>query len=87
MTAYTFLRVIVDHTGQIFNNLRQREVEFTATLMRDKVNRVMGTLVNLHVAICQKLMIFLLCIITTELLNFHWRLAWPVTQIEKVQCS
>ena len=64
MTAYTFLRVIVDHTGQIFNNLRQREVEFTATLMRDKVNRVTGTLVNLHVAICQKFMIFLLCIIT-----------------------
>lgn len=33
---YTFLRVIVDHTGQIFHSLRQREAEFIASLMRDK---------------------------------------------------
>ncbi|XP_060581601.1 integrator complex subunit 3-like, partial [Ruditapes philippinarum] len=36
MTVYTYLRVIVDHTGQIFHNLRQREAEFIASLVRDK---------------------------------------------------
>ncbi|WAR00982.1 INT3-like protein [Mya arenaria] len=39
---YTFLRVIVDHTGQIFHNLRQREAEFTASLLRDKWTECMG---------------------------------------------
>lgn len=36
MTVYTYLRVIVDHTGQLFHTLRQREAEFTATLLREK---------------------------------------------------
>ncbi|XP_052795999.1 integrator complex subunit 3-like [Mya arenaria] len=39
---YTFLRVIVYHTGQIFHNLRQREAEFTASLLRDKWTECMG---------------------------------------------
>lgn len=36
VTAYTYLRVIVDHSGNLFFNLRQREAEFTASLLRDK---------------------------------------------------
>lgn len=38
MTVYTYLRVIVDHTGQIFHSLRQREAEFIASLIREKVS-------------------------------------------------
>ncbi|XP_052276619.1 integrator complex subunit 3-like isoform X2 [Dreissena polymorpha] len=38
---YTYLRVIVDHTGQIFTNLRQRESEFAASLLRDKWSECM----------------------------------------------
>lgn len=34
--VYTFLRVIVDHTSPNFATLRQREVEFCITMLREK---------------------------------------------------
>ena len=37
MAVYTYLRVIVDHNAQMFHTMRQREAEFTATLLREKV--------------------------------------------------
>ena len=36
--VFTYLRVIVDHNGQVFANLRQREVEFCTALLREKVS-------------------------------------------------
>ena len=35
---YTFLRVIVDHGATMYATLRQREVEFCVSLMREKVS-------------------------------------------------
>ncbi|KAM7285580.1 integrator complex subunit 3 [Ixodes scapularis] len=34
--VYTFLRLIVDHGGQLFATLRQREVDFCISMLRDK---------------------------------------------------
>ena len=34
---YTYLRIIVDHGAAVFATLRQREVEFCVSLMREKV--------------------------------------------------
>ncbi|KAI0237347.1 Integrator complex subunit 3 [Lamellibrachia satsuma] len=36
IALYTFLRVIVDHGNRMFHNLRQREVEFCISLLREK---------------------------------------------------
>jgi len=38
IALYTYLRVIVDHGGPIFAQLRQREVNFCVSLMRQRVN-------------------------------------------------
>ena len=38
LTLYSYLRVIVDHGGPIFAQLRQREVDFCVSLMRQRVN-------------------------------------------------
>ena len=35
--VYTYLRLIVDHKDSAFSMLRQREVEFCVTLLREKV--------------------------------------------------
>ena len=40
LSLYTYLRVIVDHGGPIFAQLRQREVDFCVSLMRQRVNIV-----------------------------------------------
>ena len=37
MAVYTYLRVIVDHNAQMFHTMRQREAEFTASILREKV--------------------------------------------------
>ncbi|KAK3097008.1 hypothetical protein FSP39_005554 [Pinctada imbricata] len=34
--VFTYLRVIVDHNGQVYANLRQREVDFCISLLREK---------------------------------------------------
>ncbi|XP_077989052.1 integrator complex subunit 3-like [Glandiceps talaboti] len=36
VVVYTYLRLIEDHSGQLLANLRQREVEFCVSLMREK---------------------------------------------------
>jgi len=38
LALYSYLRVIVDHGGPIFAQLRQREVDFCVSLMRQRVN-------------------------------------------------
>lgn len=35
--VYTYLRLIVDHIGQKYAALRQREVDFVVSLLREKV--------------------------------------------------
>lgn len=37
--VYTYLRVIVDHNGQVFVNLRQKEVELCISILREKVQK------------------------------------------------
>ena len=37
IAVYTYLRVIVDHGGANFTALRQKEVEFCVSLLREKV--------------------------------------------------
>ena len=37
MAVYTYLRVIVDHNAQMFHTLRQREAEFTSSILRERV--------------------------------------------------
>lgn len=39
MVLYTFLRLIPDHTRQVFDTLREREVAFCVDLLRTKVRR------------------------------------------------
>ncbi|KAK3595164.1 hypothetical protein CHS0354_002764 [Potamilus streckersoni] len=39
--VYTYLRIIIDHTNPMFSNLRQREVEFIASSLREKWNDCM----------------------------------------------
>jgi len=38
LALYSYLRVIVDHGGPIFAQLRQREVDFCVSLMRQRVS-------------------------------------------------
>ena len=39
--VYTYLRIIIDHGSPAFTNLRNREVEFCVSLLRDKVKLVL----------------------------------------------
>lgn len=45
--VYTYLRVIVDHNGQVFVNLRQKEVELCISILREKVQKTFCCSCNL----------------------------------------
>jgi len=49
LTLYSYLRVIVDHGGPIFAQLRQREVDFCVSLMRQQVNTRACCLAQIHI--------------------------------------
>jgi len=51
LALYTYLRVIVDHGGPIFAQLRQREVNFCVSLMRQRVSVFSFAIVQHDVAI------------------------------------
>lgn len=53
--VYTYLRLIVDHIGQKFAALRQREIEFCVSLLRERVS---GELIIVSV-----ILIFLLSVL------------------------
>ena len=39
MCVYTYLRVMVDHNGQMYHTLRTREAEFIASILRERVRK------------------------------------------------
>jgi len=60
IALYTFLRVIVDHGNRMFLNLRQREVEFCISLLREKVTMTRSWATFSHDITCSLVLILLL---------------------------